>query len=310
MNSQVPSCPPPPADQRDTFYKWLLDNLFDPVYFTDRERRITYWNHAAEELTGYSAAEVLGKRCADNILMHVDESGRLLCVGDCPLSRSMADGSPRRAEVYLRHKQGHRIPVEVRVRPVPGGDGGIVGAVEIFTDNSRQKAIREKARELAIWAFLDAASQVANRRFLEQQLAHHFNQHSLWHTPFGTVLVDLDEFKKINDTYGHAAGDVALLTVAKTLSGCLRASDVVGRWGGDEFLIVLPSATNDLLADTAERCRALVARSAVPAEGSQFQLTISVGAALVARDSPESLLMRADQNLYSSKRAGRNRVTL
>jgi diguanylate cyclase (GGDEF)-like protein len=160
-------------------------------------------------------------------------------------------------------------------------------------------------------AFLDSACQVANRRYLEQQLFQQLDQHSKCGTPFGIMLADVDEFKNINDTHGHVAGDAALVTVAKTLSGCFRASDVLGRWGGDEFLVILPGITKDILAATSERCRALVARSTVPVEGSQIQVTISVGAAMVAPgDSAESLLNRADQHLYSSKQSGRNCVSL
>jgi two-component system cell cycle response regulator len=161
------------------------------------------------------------------------------------------------------------------------------------------------------FAFLDPASQVGNRRYLDQQLFQQLDQHSKYGTLFGILLVDLDEFKNINDTYGHVAGDAALVTVAKTLSNCLRASDVLGRWGGDEFLVILPGITKDILADTSERCRVLVARSTVPVEGSQIQVTISVGAAMNAPgDSAESLMNRADEHLYRSKQSGRNRVSL
>ncbi len=311
MGSPGPFLAASSSMEANSLFKQVLDNLLDGVYFTDRERRITYWNQAAEYLTGYSAEEVIGKRCSDNFLMHVDDSGCLLCAGDCPLSHTIADGRPRRAEVYFHHKSGHRVPVEVRVCPIRGSEGEVVGAVEIFNDNSRQKAVRERAKELARLAFLDPASQVANRRYLDQQLFQQFAQHSKYGTPFGIMLADLDELKNINDTYGHVAGNAALVTVAKTLSGCLRASDVLGRWGGDEFLVILPGITKDILADTSERCRALVAWSAVPVEGSQIQVTISVGAAMNAPgDSAESLFNRADQHLYSSKQSGRNRVSL
>jgi len=201
--------------------------------------------------------------------------------------------------------------VEVRVCPVLGRDGEVVGAVEIFNDNSRERAVRERARELAKLAFLDPTSQVANRRYLEQQLLQQLDQHSKFGIPFGIMLADLDELKNINDTYGHFAGDAALVTVAKTLSGCLRASDVLGRWGGYEFLVILPGITKDILAHTSERCRALVARSTVPVESSQIEVTISVGATMAAPgDSVESLLNRADQHLYRRKESGRNRVSL
>jgi PAS domain S-box-containing protein len=159
------------SDDNNRFFKQVLDNLIDGVYFTDRERRITYWNQAAESFSGYRAKEVIGRCCNDNLLMHIDEAGRALCEGECPLSRTIADGRPRRAEVYFHHKAGHRVPVEIRVCPIQDSNGGIVGAVEIFNDNSRQRAVRERAREFAKWAFVDTASQLGNRRYLEQQLA-------------------------------------------------------------------------------------------------------------------------------------------
>jgi len=311
MNSPPLSFPAPSPNEKTTPFKHVVDSLPDGVYITDRERRITYWNHAAEELSGYSAQEVLGKRCSENFLMHIDDSGCLLCQGDCPLSHTLEDGLPHRADVYLHHKSGHRVPVEVRVRPIWGGNGEVVGAVEVFSDNSRQRAVRERAKDLAKFAFLDPASQVGNRSYLEQQLSQHLDQFVTYGTPFGIMLADLDEFKNVNDTYGHAAGDVVLVTIAKTISNCLRASDVVGRWGGDEFLAVLPGITRQFLASVSEKLRTLVSQSTVPVSGSGVRVTISVGAAMVAPgDSPESLMKRADQQLYASKQSGRNRVSL
>jgi diguanylate cyclase (GGDEF)-like protein len=171
--------------------------------------------------------------------------------------------------------------------------------------------VRERAKELAEFAFLDATSQVGNRRYLEQQLRQQLDQYSECGTLFGIILADLDEFKRINDNYRHIAGDTALITVAKTLSNCLRASDVTGRWGGDEFLAILPGITKEILARAFQKFRTLVAQSSVPVEDSQIRVTISVGAAMVAPgDSPESLLNRADQHLYRRKESGRNRVSL
>ncbi len=308
MQSASPFSPPLPPLGMEDFFKRILDNLFDGVYFTDPHRTIIYWNRAAEEITGYTAEEVVGKRCADNILMHVNDAGHVLCETACPLSRTIADRHPRRAQVYLHHKRGHRVPVEVRVCAVPGRDGEVVGAVETFNDNSRQRAVREKATELAKLAFLDPTSQVANRRYLDQELSYHLDQHSQQGPPFGILLIDVDEFKNINDTHGHVAGDAALATIAKTLSGCLRASDVLGRWGGDEFLVILPGITESAMAETAVRCRAMVSQSTVRVESAQIRVTITVGTALVAAgDTAESLVKRADQHMYGSKQLGRIR---
>lgn len=125
----------------DRFYKTILDNLFDGVYFVDSERRITYWNKGAERISGFFEAEVLNLACYDNILNHVDETGKRLCLDGCPLAEVLKDGIPRQAEVFLRHKAGHRVPVAVRITPVYEGNT-IVGAVEIFSDTCVNQARR------------------------------------------------------------------------------------------------------------------------------------------------------------------------
>lgn len=292
-------------------HKHILDNLYDAVYFTDAEHRITYWNQAAEALTGYSSAEVVGKRCSDNVLVHVDEDGKPMCSTGCPLARSAANLGTCQMNLYLRHKDGHRVPVSVRATPVLDDEHNVVGIAEIFNDNSRQKAELEKMRDLSQMAFIDPLTEVANRRYLERKLADLLDQHRKHGTPFALLMVDLDHFKQINDVYGHNAGDAVLLTVARSLSGCLRVSDIVGRWGGDEFVALLPGMTESRLPKKAETCRAVIAHSAVPVGDARVPVTVSIGGAVaVPGDTPDSLLERADRAMYEGKQAGRNRVGL
>ncbi len=128
----------------EAFYKSLLDSMADGVYFVDTDRRITSWNKAAERITGYTAREVLGRSCADNVLRHVDESGRELCVAGCPLAAVVQDGRMREARVYLHHKLGHRTPVDVRATAMRDAAGKIMGAVEIFHAASERLNILEE----------------------------------------------------------------------------------------------------------------------------------------------------------------------
>jgi len=114
----------------DNFYRKILDNLYDGVYFVDPERRITYWNKGAERISGFSAVQVKGKCCAENILVHVDDLGNELCKGDCPLAQTLKDGQTREADVYLHHADGHRIPVKIRVAPIIE-NGKVAGATEV-----------------------------------------------------------------------------------------------------------------------------------------------------------------------------------
>ena len=148
-----------------TFHKDLLDHIADGVYFVDRDRTIIYWNHGATKLTGYSADGVVGKRCQDDLLCHVDCHGKNLCHDGCPLTATISDGKGHMATVFLRHKQGRRVPVWVRVQPLFDADGRIVGGVEIFSDDTAQAEAHRTIEELEKIAFLDQLTALPNRRY-------------------------------------------------------------------------------------------------------------------------------------------------
>jgi PAS domain S-box-containing protein len=154
------------------FYKHLLDNLYDGVYFVDRDRRITYWNRAAEELTGFSADEVVGRCCFDNLLNHTDHCGEQLCHGRCPLHFTIEDGVSREADVFLCHKQGHRVSVSVRAAPIYDDQGCIVGAIEIFSDNTAKLNAQESSARLAqALGKLDSANLQLRKELGDRQRA-------------------------------------------------------------------------------------------------------------------------------------------
>jgi diguanylate cyclase (GGDEF)-like protein/PAS domain S-box-containing protein len=295
------------------FYRDLLDHLSDGVYFTDAERRITYWNKAAEQLTGYSKEEVLGRSCKDNILMHVDETGKLLCLAGCPLAQSMEDRQPREQEVYLRTKEGHRLPVLVKASPIIGPGGEVKGAVEIFSSNSAKTQILERLAEMERNALIDALTGISNRRNMEMHLQSRLEEFSRHRWTFGILFIDIDHFKSINDRYGHSIGDKVLRMVGQTLNASSRYFDQVGRWGGEEFLAIIVNVGMDRLAEIAERFRILVERSALPQQEQEGEVavTISLGGTEVRQgDTVDSIVERADQKLYLAKQSGRNRVCL
>jgi len=293
----------------DDFFKKLLDSLHDGVYFVDRERRINYWNQGAESISGFSADEVLGKRCSDNILMHVDGEGCQLCTGHCPLAATIEDGQARESDIFLHHKAGHRVPVWVRVSPIRDGEGCIVGAVEVFNENSSKAAALERLAELQGLALLDPLTGVGNRRYAEMKLQAALDAFRRYNWRLGVLFLDLDHFKSVNDTYGHDTGDRVLRMVARTLRGNLRLIDDLGRWGGEEFVVAVTNTTEEHLGLVAERIRKLVALSVLEAGSHQIRVTASIGATMArAEDTPQSLLERADQLMYRAKAGGRNRV--
>jgi PAS domain S-box-containing protein len=200
----------------------VMENLHDGLYLTDMNRVIIFWNRAAETITGYPASAVVGSSCANGILIHVDSDGHLLCKGICPLAATIADGKPRETEVCLRHRNGHRVPVSVRVTPLTDAKGRIVGGIELFTDISGQEAAKERLRELEQIAMVDTLTKLANRRYIEQELSNRFEEYRRFRVPFGILFMDIDHFKKVNDVYGHDAGDEVLKLVARTFTANAR----------------------------------------------------------------------------------------
>jgi diguanylate cyclase (GGDEF)-like protein/PAS domain S-box-containing protein len=294
----------------DGFYKMLLDNLYDGVYFVDRDRRITYWNRGAERITGYKSSEVIGKRCSDNILMHVDKGGSVLCTAGCPLTETIADGTERSTEVYLHHKDGHRVPITVRVAPIRDDHGTITGGIEIFTDNTPAATALERVTEFERLAYIDPLTGLANRRYTEITLNARFEELQRYNWPFGVIFIDIDHFKDVNDRHGHNIGDEVLRMVAKTLQNSVRFFDVVGRWGGEEFLAVIANVNRDELLATVSRFRLLVEQSSIPAVPG-LRVTISLGATLARPgDETTSIIKRVDKLMYESKAAGRNAATV
>ena len=292
------------------FSKTILENLYDGVYFVDCDRKILYWNKSAENISGYNRSEVIGKRCADNI-RHIDEHGIQLCMTECPLAKTVADSVPREQNLYIRHKKGHRVPVLTRTSPLQDSLGHVIGAVEIFRDNSPVDSITQRIKEFEKMALLDPLTELANRRYIESNIQTKLDEMRRYCRPFGILFVDIDHFKKVNDTHGHDIGDKVLIMVSNTFIKNIRASDIIGRWGGEEFLAIIPNINEEQLYFTANKLRVLVEQSGFPIDSGIVQVTISIGATLAQpKDTAETLLERADKLLYYSKAMGRNRVSI
>lgn len=296
-------------DMTPQFYRNLLNEIQDGVYFVDTQRRITYWNRAAETLTGYTAEEVIGRRCADNVLNHVDDHGTCLCTQGCPLSACMSDNRKHSMRAYLHHKDGHRVPVFVNATPIRDLLGRLIGAVETFRSDVARVVDLERIRELEQLVYLDELTGIANRRFFDSSIHARLAETHRRETRFGLLMFDVDHFKKFNDRHGHATGDRVLKTVAATLGSNIRAFDLAARFGGEEFAVIVADPEQENLAETADRLRVLVARSGVKTDDASLHVTVSLGATMVRPDDDaQTLLTRADALLYQAKSQGRDRV--
>ena len=266
----------------ENFFKEILNSLQDGIYYLDRERIITYWNRGAEKITGYKAEQVLGRSCRNNILNHVNEQGMVLCKDHCPMAATMADGEPREVYVFLHHAEGHRVPVQIRSSAIRNQNGDIIGAVETFSKGTSPEKAERRIRKLQQTALLDPLTAIGNRRHLESRLKLRMLDFQENGIPFGLLFCDLDHFKTLNDSFGHNMGDKVLRMIAQTLRSNIRESDTMGRWGGEEFLIILQDIDPDSLLMIGEKLLHLVARSHLTlTDQGKLWTTVSIGGTLV-----------------------------
>lgn len=294
----------------DAAFRTLADNISEGAYIVDPSRTIAYWNKGAETISGYTAEEVKGSHCYDKILQHVDDEGCLLCHDGCPLAKTLEDGQARNDEVYLHHKLGHRVPIRVRITPLYDRKNCVIGAVETFVESTDQVELLRKVKELERIAMVDSLTQLGSRTYINNKITTCIDEIQRYDWQFGLIMIDIDFFKEVNDRHGHLAGDEVLKMVSRTLMNNVRPFDLVGRWGGEEFLGVIVNVSEEQLQALADRLRTLVEHSHLEYEGKRLQVTISLGITMAQReDTIESLIKRADTCLYRSKREGRNRVT-
>lgn len=292
-------------------FAWrLLDALRDPAYYVDARGRTLYWNEAASRFTGHPAEEVLGRPASDPKLWYEDAEGVPLRADDFPGSRSLREGRAADRMLLLRRRDGERIPVEARCSPVRDEEGAVAGVLVVLRDATSAAALERALRQARLAAESDPLTGLANRRALDRMLDLRLRVQVCEGRPFCLILADLDRFKSVNDGWGHVVGDRALAAFADMLRGQSRAEDLVARFGGEEFVVLLPDATLEVATRVAERLRAATP-SATPPELAPRRLSASFGVVEAALgEAPSQLLHRADAALYRAKSAGRDRVEI
>ena len=296
----------------DASLRELMSRLDVGVYIWSKDRKISFWNNAAERLSGYSSEEMLGSRCSDNRLRHVTPDGVNLCLNGCPMAASMHDGKVREADVYMHHRDGSRQPIAVWASPLVNDSGAITGAIEIFSDRRNRADLLAELEILRHEVLSDPLTKLGNRRYLDIVAASRFEAMEKGHGGFGLFMVDIDHFKQVNDTYGHTIGDEVLKMVSSTLTSAIRPLDAAVRWGGEEFILLCANVPEGKLAELAERIRFVVAESWLSTKAfGNIAVTVSVGATrAIAGETLASVIARADTALYQAKETGRNRCVV
>ncbi|MEX0726321.1 MAG: diguanylate cyclase [Planctomycetaceae bacterium] len=289
-------------------YLHQLESMYDGYYVVDPKMKFQIWNRGMEQLLGQGSMNVLGQAWANHAIRYADDYGASLPQSEIPIQRVLRDGRSFTGECSVQHVDGQWVRVEVQSIPIWDQMGHLHGVAEIFRNLSRSNSHPIEFRELKLAATRDPLTNVNNRGELEAQLArcvNHFNS-SRSPAPFSVIFLDVDLFKSVNDTFGHDVGDLVLIETARLLQMELYSGEIVGRYGGEEFVIINPETNLEQTVQKAERLRTALSRLSIPQlEGRQVTASFGVTEAEFG-DSIESILKRADTALYRAKHAGRN----
>lgn len=299
-----------PLELNPEIFRAVLEALPIGVYLTDRKRKIAFWNTSAEKITGYLGQEVIGRSCHDNLLMHCDENQRALCGCACPLAQTMQDGRNREADIFLRHKEGQRVPVRVRSMAVRDEFGVIIGAAECFEERSF-RAAETRSRHVRTGIVLDNVTEIPDRQATLTCIGAALENLAAREDSFGVLAIAVDNLDHLQHVYGRQAVNEVMYAAAQTLSIGTRPDDLVGRWREDRFAALVICPAGDALLSCAQRLRRLVAAAAVPWWGDRLSVTVSMGGTMArSSDTVDSLLERAEEALEAAIEAGADSVAV
>jgi diguanylate cyclase (GGDEF)-like protein/PAS domain S-box-containing protein len=265
----------------------------------DADDRVTMWNPAAEDLFGWSEKQIIGQ-------LNPTVPERKSKEYDALRLATLKGMAFSNVDTLRRNRDGVQIPVSLSVAPLRGQQGQVVGRMHIIADITERKQFQEDLRKQAT---TDELTKVSNRRYFIELANSEIKRAIRLKRPPAIVLIDIDHFKQVNDTYGHAAGDQALIAFSKICLKQIREIDVFARFGGDEFVLLLPETTQEQAYEVVERVRKALVAQPIAFNGQAVSLTISSGiSSLVGQESFDTILSQADRALYRAKEAGRNRV--
>jgi diguanylate cyclase (GGDEF)-like protein/PAS domain S-box-containing protein len=300
------------------FAHQLMETLAIPVFVLDAEARVVMWNRACEALTGVAAEEVIGTR--DHWRSFFDEPHPTLADLVLEERAEVPQLHPRQplsgrlsAEIWCdMPRRGRRRYLAADASAIYDERGRLSAVVETLRDITEEKMAQAALEQLAT---RDGLTGLANRRCFDDTLHAEWARALRQRQPLSLLMVDVDNFKAFNDAHGHLGGDECLKRIAAAVAGEMRVNDLVARFGGEEFAVILPNQSLKGAATVAERIRIRVEGMGLP-EGlaaSGQRVTVSIGAA-TAIASPDhcanDLVATADAALYRAKHMGRNRISL
>lgn len=295
----------------ERFMNTVFESIHDPFCILDRNYRVVRANKAYSEYRSLHLDELMGNVCFETIM------GLSRPCEECAVEKTFKSMDPCVTEKISTDKDGAEVWLETYTYPVFDEKGEVTHVIEYTRDiTERKRSDLERSRlikELEYLSRTDRLTKLFNRGALIERLISEVERVRRYGSSLSLMLCDIDHFKAINDTHGHAEGDRALELVASILNDEVRSTDIVGRYGGDEFMIILPETELPRCREIAERIKNTVEDVDFMISGDiHLHITLSIGLTMYSLEDGDfnPIIKRADDALYMSKRGGRNRVSV
>jgi diguanylate cyclase (GGDEF)-like protein/PAS domain S-box-containing protein len=307
----LPEPLPHETEEAESPFRMLVKYHPDPFLWVDRDLKILAMSPASKSLSGFDDKEIIGKKhCFDFLKCRPEESDDVQCNPQQPYCLEAVKGqkSASGAKIRLEGIDGNEKWVQTSIVPLPLALTGTAHtSVIVLRDIT---ALKQTEKELRKQAVTDGLTGLYNRRYFEESLRLELKRSERYTRPLSLLLCDVDSFKQVNDRHGHPYGDTILQTIARLLQGTMRTSDLICRYGGEEFAILLPETGKAGAFVAAEKVRKVLEAAHIRAGESSLNLTLSIGVASYPEDAKDGgdLVLRADEALYRAKKNGKNCV--
>jgi len=292
------------AFQDPEIYRDILDGLQIGVSVLDLGKKIVFWSDGAEQITGYARIDVLGHSCAENILLHCNQSSCEMCTGKCPMATAFHDAKPVEGMSFIHHKAGHWIPVHTWAIPLRNKHGSIIGIIQTFEDDSVVAAPEPVGRSSMARRWLDDITGLPTQTMMLSHLHTTLRAFADRQIPFGIVCLEAHEISQFRARYGQEACKSILQVLSRALRNTVWPTDFVGHWSESRFLVILSGCGESALPSVCDRIVKMTSSATIQWWGEELSVKILIGqTCAVAGDTVESILQRAQPALSGNQDA-------
>lgn len=285
----------------------LLRQLFEPAYIIDAQRTILFWNESAEKLTGYEASKMIGKKCNNNLMMHINEEGDKLCMTQCPLTKILYDGEKSEKPFYLQHKKGHRILVQTRFIAIRNEEGIVIGAIEFFVKKGQGDSMSQPSliKELVKAAYVDSVTNLPNKEYMENKIKNLLVDavERPSEVSLGLLAIEIQNLRDFNSQGGSAAGNLLLKVITRTLLGSVEIEEgcLICKWYGGSFVIFMNTNKIPTLLNWANKLKNSLEKTHVAGYEEENTMVVIGGICAQPGENVGDVLKRLESQLQLSK---------